>query len=341
MLAARLLRPGTIVITDEPVPEPAAGELVIRVEAALTCGTDIKTFRRGHPRIPLPIPMGHEASGTVAAVGSGVTAFREGDAVAVVPTVPCGSCRRCSRGRDSLCSDAVGRMNFGAFAEFLRLPAHIVAGGTFHRPATLDAETAAALEPIACVVHGAGRVRLEDADAVVILGDGPIALLYVQIARHTEVPAILVAGRHDHRLAAAADLGAHRVVRLEGEALRSYVLDHTQGHGADVVIECTGSREAWRLAPELAAVGGEVLLYGGLAAGERVDVDPFRLHYEEVDLKGAFHYGRADVRAALEHLVAGRIDVHALITHRMPLARFEEAFELALSRTALKVAVTP
>jgi L-iditol 2-dehydrogenase len=314
---------------------------VVRVEAALTCGTDLKTYRRGHPKIPLPTPMGHEFSGVVAAVGAGVDRFREGDAVACVPTAPCGECRLCRRGRESLCPDAVGRMVFGAFAEYVRLPAHLARTNVFPRPAGLSAEAAAALEPLACVVHGADRVAFERAEHVVLLGDGPIALFFAQVARLRGAGRVLLVGRHPARLAVAAALGAEPLEDPGGETLVEAVRGWTGGTGADVVVECVGRPEVWEAAPALAAVGGEVLLYGGCATGTRASFDTYRVHYDEVDLKGAFHYGRADVRRALDHLVRGEVRAEPLITHRRPLARLEEALGLALSREAVKVAVTP
>lgn len=340
MWQAVLVEPGRVEVREVAVPVPGPGELLVRVEAALTCGTDLKTFRRGHPKIPLPTPMGHEFSGVVAAVGRGVDTFREGDAVALVPTAPCGHCRLCRRGRESLCPDAVGRMVFGAFAEYVRLPAHLVARNVFPRPQSLGAEEAALLEPLSCVVHGADRVRLEEAEHVVLLGDGPIALLFARVALQRGVGRVLVVGRHAVRLGAASRLGAETLPD-PGDALEEAVREWTGALGADVVIECVGRPEVWEQAPALAAVGGEVLLYGGCAAGTRASFDTYRVHYDEVDLKGAFHYAPNDVRRALELLEGGAIDAGAFITHRRPLERLDEALDLALSREAVKVALRP
>lgn len=341
MTAVELLRPGELAIRELAVPEPGPGEVVIRVETALTCGTDLKTFRRGHPRIPLPVPMGHEAAGVIAALGSGVHGVREGDAIACVPTVPCGACRACRRGRENLCVHGVSRMNFGAFADYLRLPAHIVAGGTFLRPPGMDADTAAALEPLACVVRGARRLALAEAETVVVLGDGPIALLFVQVARLRGARDIVVAGRHDHRLDVARALGAHTTTTAAGDALVDEVERRTAGARADVVIECVGTADAWAAATRLVGRAGVVLMFGGRAGGERAELDAFRMHYEEVDVIGAFHYGRDDVREALALLAAREVRIAPLVTHRVPLARFRDALELALTRQALKVAVVP
>lgn len=341
MTTAVLVEPGRIELREVPVPEPGPGELLVRVDAALTCGTDLKTYRRGHPRIPLPAPMGHEFSGTVAAAGKGVDGFREGDAIACVPTAPCLDCRLCRRGRENLCPGAVARIVLGAFAEYVLLPRHLVEVNVFHRPSTLDPEIAAALEPLACVIHGADRTRLERAETVVFLGDGPITLLFLQIARRRGAGRILVVGRHASRLAVAAELGAEALRDPGPAALREAVLDWTGGDGADVVVECVGTPELWEAAHGLAAVGGEVLLYGGCAAGTRATFDTCRIHYDEVDLKGAFHYGRAAVRRAYELLTSDGIRVEPLITHRLPLPRLDEAIQLALSRTAIKVALRP
>jgi L-iditol 2-dehydrogenase len=339
MLRAELLEPGRIELRDVPVPDPGPGELLVRVEAALTCGTDIKTWQRGHPKLVTPAPFGHECAGTVAKTGAGVIGFREGDPIAFVPTAPCEECRACLRGRENLCPLAVGRIALGAFAEYIVLPVHLVLQNVFHRPASLTAEQAAALEPLACVVHGASRVDFSRAESVVLLGDGPIALLFARLARLQCDADLLVAGRHETRLRAARAWGARTTI-LRDEALISEVRGATDA-GADIVIECVGRPETWQLAQALAAPGAEVLLYGGCAAGTRAAFDTYRLHYEEMDLKGAFHYTRADVRTALDLLERGDVDPTPLITHRRPLVELQDALALVLEREAIKVALLP
>lgn len=345
MLAARLLRPGRFELRRDPVPEPAAGQILLRVDAALTCGTDLKMLRRGHPKLPMPAPMGHELSGTIVAIGPEVAGLAEGDAVALVPTAPCGRCRLCRRGHESLCPDAVGRVMLGAFAEYALVPAHIVERHVFPRPASLSPAEAAALEPLACVVHGASRLDLSGAESVVLIGDGAISLLFAQVALRQGAARVIVAGRHSQRLQMARHLGAEAIeVGREEDwpaQLADAVRDHTSGNGADVVVECVGTSASWEAAPSLATVGGEVLLFGGCASGARVSFDAYRLHYDEVDLKGAFHYGTPDVREALRLLAGGEVVAAPLITHAVPLPRLEEALDLALTREAIKVAITP
>lgn len=339
MIVAQLVRPGQIEFHERPVPTPGPGEVLLRVEAALTCGTDLKTFQRGHPMFPLPCLLGHEVSGTVAAVGAGVK-FREGDAIACVPTAPCLHCRLCLRGNESLCPAALGRVVLGAFAEYLLLPEHIVSTNTFLRPSNITAAEAAALEPLSCVIHGASRIPLGRADSVLILGDGAISLLFAQVAQMQGASRVAVAGRHESRLSIARVFGAE-TFRQNASGFGEQVFEWTGGHGADIVVECVGRPEVWESAFDLVAPGGELLAFGGCAMGTRATFDTYRLHYEEVDVKGAFHYGRADVRAALEALESGAVRVKPLITHERPLGQLIDALDLAVRREAIKVAVQP
>ena len=205
----------------------------------------------------------------------------------------------------------------------------------------MTAETAAALEPLACVVHGSDRVALARAEHVAVVGDGPIGLLFLQLARSRGAGRIFVAGRQPHRLEAARALGADRAVDTTAVALAEAVADWTDGVGADVVIECVGEPGVWEEAADVVATGGELLAYGGCPAGTRACFDTERIHYEEVDVKGAFHYGRADVRTALDLLDKGVVRIEPLVTHRVPLDRLADGLALALDRRAIKVAVTP
>ena len=340
MRRAELLRPGHIEMRDVPIPAPAPGEVIVKIEVALTCGTDIKTFQRGHPKIPLPAPLGHEFAGIIAAVGNGVERFREGDAIACTPTAPCGECRLCERGHDSLCAQAVGRIVLGAFGDYIAVPAHVVQANMFERPASLSAERAAVLEPLSCVMHGADRVLLERAERVLIIGDGPIALLFGQVALLRGAEEVLLFGKHDIRLRAAETVGLTAVDMGEDD-IRTVAKDMTDGVGADVVVECVGRPELWEAAFDCVAPAGELLAYGGCAAGTRASFDTYRLHYEEVDVKGAFHYGRADVRHAYDLLLDEEVNADILITHHEPLDRLEHALELVMTRAAIKVAVRP
>lgn len=340
MRRAQLRGPGELELIEVPMAEPGPGEVVLQIEAALTCGTDIKTYQRGHPKIPLPAPLGHEFSGIVAAVGTGVDRFREGDAVACTPTGPCGRCRLCERGHDSLCPDAVGRIVLGGFGDYVTIPSHIVRSNMFERPPSLSAERAAVLEPLACVVHGADRVLLERAERVIIVGDGPIALLFGQVVLRRGAEEVMLFGKHDIRLRAAEAVGLNAIDAGDAD-IRVITRDLTDGLGADVVVECVGRPELWEAAFDCVAPAGELLAFGGCAAGTRASFDTYRLHYEEVDVKGAFHYGRADVRRAYELLLDEDVDAGILITHHEPLDQLQRALDRVIAREAIKVAVHP
>jgi len=337
MLQARLVRPGEVELIEVPVPDPGTDGVVLRVEAALTCGTDVKTWRRGHPKIPLPTAFGHEFAGTVAAVGRDVRNLREGDRVACPPTAPCFACARCLRGYTNLCETAIAGMVVGAFGEYVRLPSRVVRTNLFLRPDSMSGIEAAALEPLACVVHGAGRVDLRNAERVLILGDGAIGLLFARLADLRGAGNVVVVGHHANRLDVAGKYGA-AVSTASPDALR----ERFRGEdGADVVVECVGDPALWTLAHELTRAGGSALLFGGCPAGTVAGFDAFRLHYSEVDARGAFHYSPDDVRTAFDLLAAGRVDVGRLVTHTAPLRDFTTAFGHALDRTAIKVAILP
>jgi L-iditol 2-dehydrogenase len=340
MRQAQLLRPGLIEMRHVAQPIPGPGEVVVKIEAALTCGTDIKTYQRGHPKIPLPAPLGHEFAGVISAVGARVDRFREGDAVACTPTAPCGECRLCERGHDSLCAQAVGRIVLGAFGDYITVPAHIVRSNMFERPGSLSAQRAAVLEPLSCVMHGADRVLLERAERVIIIGDGPIALLFGQVAQLRGAEDVLLFGKHDIRLRAAEALGL-TAIDVGDNDVRVVARDLTDGVGADVVVECVGRPELWEAAFDCVAAAGELLAFGGCAAGTRAGFDTYRLHYEEVDVKGAFHYGRADVRHAYDLLLDEDVNADVLITHHRSLDDLTQALDLVLRREAIKVAVVP
>ena len=336
-----LAAPGDIRCIEAPAPEPGPGELLIRIRAALTCGTDLKTYRRGHPMIPLPSPFGHEFSGTVAAVGAGVSAFRPGDAVMAVHTAPCGACFYCGAGQENLCETIMETKVLGAFAEAILLPAHIVARNVYSKPPNLSFEEAAFLEPLACVVHGARVQPLRRGETLLIVGAGPIGLLFLLLARARGVGRVIVAGKSPARLELARKLGAYLALDAEKEDFSPLLARLTEGRGPDQVIECTGRPEVWEAAPAMVRKGGRVLLFGGCPAGTRVGFDAGRLHYDEITLDGVFHFTPAAVAEARELLITGAIDVSPLISGRLPLAELESALQRLMRGEGLKYALLP
>ncbi|MGE0706900.1 MAG: zinc-binding dehydrogenase [Planctomycetota bacterium] len=335
-----LVRPGDLEMREVASLSPGEGEVIVAVELALTCGTDLKTYRRGHPKLALPIPLGHEFTGTVRAVGAGVSRFREGDPVLAVPSAPCEACDPCRRGLENLCERISGTtMAWGAFADEIRVPAHVVRRNVFHRAPGLDLRRAALLEPLSCVVAGLERLDLLGRDRALVLGAGPIGLLYVAllVRRGLEVT---VLGKGEQRLALARRLGAHAVIDLVQEEPEEAVR-RLFPTGACTVVECVGRPEAWSQAMRWTRKGGEVLFYGGCSAGTEVPIDTRRVHYDALTLKGAFHFTPSDVRIALDLITSRSLPLEELVTDELPLERLQEALDRLLAGDGIKLAIRP
>lgn len=342
MKAAILHAPNRMKLDVAADPVTEAGDLVLRVKAATICGTDIRVYRgRKTAGIRYPSIIGHEFSGEIVRT-DGPSLFKAGQRVGVCPAIPCGHCAQCQRGRENLCPDlqAIGYEIDGAFAEFIRIPARAVELGNVHvLPDHVSHEEAALVEPLACVLNGQNKVGLRQGDAVVILGAGPIGTLHVKLARLRGASRVIVsepnAGRREAALAAGADV----VIDPNAGDLREAVRAETRGLGADVVICAIGIPALASQAVGLAAKGGRVSLFAGFSKGETGNLDVNAIHYEELRLTGAFGLSRKDYEDALNMIADGRIDVREMITHRYGLAAVDEAFLMAESGAAMKVAI--
>ncbi len=292
-------------------PVPAAGEVVLRMRAALTCGTDLKILARGHPRIRLPLTMGHEVAGEVVAVGAGVTRWKAGDRVVPGISGPCGHCADCHGGRANLCASGHADRTWGAFAERVRVPAAVAASNLHRIPEGLDDEIAAFLDPLASVLHGFSRLRAPSG-SLLVYGAGALAFLWAAVARRRGLE-VTVAGRRPERAALAARFGARWVdlTRQGPEALVS-----EGGAPPDIAVDCTGDGAVWELLPEVVRPGGQVLLFGGCAPETSVRFDAARLHYAEIALVGSFHYSPTEARAAMDALASREVDPRPLVTAR-------------------------
>ena len=339
MRQAHLVAPRTIEWRDSPTPRPGPGQMVVQIRAALTCGTDLKTFRRGHPKLRYG-PFGHEASGDVVSVGPGVDRFAPGDAVMWVQTAPCGSCERCRTGDENLCPHLFDEIALGAYGDELLLPAKVVERNVYRKPAHLTYVEAAFLEPFACVVHGWNVLRRANAaspepDDATIVGAGTIGLLHLLYAAHARVPATLVA-RGAARKELASRLGARSIV----DAADADAVATLDGRSS-AVIECAGSPEAWQLAVRLARPGGRVLFFSGLSGGTDVPLDATRIHYGELTCLGTFHFTPSDVREAYELLGFGGVDVRPLVSGIERLDRLADVFDRLDRRDGYKYALIP
>jgi L-iditol 2-dehydrogenase len=323
-----------------PVPEPARGEIVLRVDAALTCGTDVKVRRRGHPvMIPyVPTVFGHEFAGTVTSIGAGVTGVREGDRVAAANSAPCGECRMCLAQRPNLCEDLL--FVNGAYGEFIALPPRLVQKNVV-RLHNAPAARAAFAEPLACAMLGIERARVEPGQTVAVFGHGPLGCLLGLVAAARKCRVILV-GKAGWRLDRVRALGIGECV--DATAVADVVAELralSDGRGPDVTIDATGRPEAWERAIAAVSRGGSVVFFGGCAPGTSVQVDTRRAHYEELTLVGAFHHTPELIRQAVEALESGAVTPDGLVTHRMRLDGVHAALDLMQKGDALKVLIEP
>ena len=292
MRAARYYAPGDLRVEEVPDPKPGRGDVLVQVEVALTDGTDLKTFRRGHPLLlsELPSPFGHEFAGFDVATGRRVVAAN---------SAPCGACPQCKRSREALCDNLLPLLN-GAYAELLVVPERIARVNLHPIPRTLPSEIAALVEPLACALHVLDLVDVEEQN-VAVLGPGSMGMLLCACLKDAAARSVAVAGGSDERRALATKFGAS-----PGDA-----------QGADVVIEATGTPDGWRDAVRAVRRGGTVVLFSGVP-GE-VSLDARAIHYGEVTLKGAFHHTPRTVRAALAFLASGAYPWRDLLTHEVSL----------------------
>ncbi|MDX1584223.1 MAG: alcohol dehydrogenase catalytic domain-containing protein [Thermoanaerobaculia bacterium] len=334
-----LVGPEQLELREVPAPAPGAGELVVRLEGATTCGTDVKVYRRGgHPRmLTVPGPFGHEMAGTVEAKGSETHGWNEGDEVVIANSASCGECAACGSHRENLCTD-LHYLN-GAYGERILVPERFVRRSLYRKPEGLDPGIAALAEPLACVLHGTELLSLQDTEEIVVLGGGPIGLLFVNVLSHRGHHVVL-ADPNVSRLEAGKRMGASAVIPVrktesDTEAIRS----QATRDGFGVAIEATGSPLAWESAVGSVRPGGKVLLFGGCAPGTTVPLDTHRLHYSELSLLGGYHHRPKTFAMAIETLADGKIASDVLLTAELPLEEVGSALKLMMEKKALKVRI--
>jgi L-iditol 2-dehydrogenase len=349
LLANIIINPGRIELREIKTPRPSYGEILVKIKAALTCGTDLKAFSRGHPVIPMPGVFGHEFSGIVARVGKGVMKFKEGDELMAVHSAPCLECIYCRKGLYNLCKKIMDTKVLGAFAEYILLPPGIVGQNVFHKPKNITFEEAAFLEPLSCVVHGMERLDIKKGDCALVIGSGPIGLLHLLLLKEKGAK-VTVIDKHNKKLATAKNLGADFAFRtdikyspspaprsLKGGSYKKI----TTGIGFDYIFECTGKPDVWKASINYVRRGGTVILFGGCKPGTKVTFDAGKLHYDEITLKGVFHFTPADVKKAYKMLCEGRINVSRLVSGSYPLNQIQKAFDKLAKGTGIKYAIIP
>lgn len=341
MLTAFLIDIGKIEIKQVEIPKPADGEIVIQVKSALTCGTDLKMYLRGYPKFNFPMLFGHECSGIVYRVGSGVKNFKEGDEVMFANSASCGECYYCKRGDENLCISLVNNIFLGAYSEFAKVPAKIVQKNMFIKPKELSYTQSAFLEPVSCIMNGIRNLNLFERDTILIIGDGAIGLMFTLAIKKFFNVNLIVAGKHPERLEIAKRFGADEIINSSEIDLTQRLNEITNGIGANSVIECTGKPEVWEKSLDLVAKGGQIILFGGCPSGTKVKFDATRIHYDQITIKGIFHFTSKDVRKAYEFLYDNSNELLQLVSGRYKLTEINEVFNKLVNRNGIKYEIVP
>ncbi|HYM12715.1 MAG TPA: alcohol dehydrogenase catalytic domain-containing protein [Bryobacterales bacterium] len=343
MMAAVLYGKEELRVEPVAIPRLGPSDVLVKVNVALTCGTDLKVFRRGyHARMIVPpAVLGHELAGDVVEVGSEVENFRVGQRVVASNSAPCGNCYYCARGQENLCEDLL--FNNGAYAEYIRIPGPIVQRNMYEIPAHIGYQDAALIEPLACVLRGLDETQLRPGDTVAVIGLGPIGLMFVRLAKTVDARVIAV-GRRKTQLDRAAKMGADELISTETtadvvEAVRRLTY---RGRGADAAIEAVGQPDTWQWAVRMVRSGGVVNLFGGCPSGSEITLDTALLHYSEITLKSSFHHTPAHIRRALDAVVKRDIRAVDFVTGEAPLAEILDVLRHMMSRNGhLKTAILP
>lgn len=350
MQAAVLYGKEDVRLESVPIPALLPGEILVRVRTALTCGTDLKVYRRGyHARmIKPPALFGHELAGDVVAIGDGVSTFDVGDRVVAANSAPCEKCFFCRRDQPNLCEDLL--FNNGAYAEYIRIPERIVRRNTYRIPESVTYKDAALVEPLACALRGLEETRVRPGDSVLVLGLGPIGLMFVRLAKWVFGARVLAVARRLEQVDHAMLLGADEGILISqnhplnhDSALVAEVKARTEGRGADVVIEAIGRPEAWELSTQLVRKGGVIDFFGGCASGTKVALDTALLHYGEITCKASFHHTPSHIRRSLELVAQGSVSATHLVNCEQPLSELPRVLhDMAHGRNSqIKTAIIP
>ena len=343
MKAVLFYGPQNIKYEETMIKPLEKGEILVKIGAALTCGTDVKTFRRGHPVLIKNIPsgFGHEFAGTVEKISEGVTNVKVGDRVVCANSAPCGECFYCKRGEYNLCEN-LDLLN-GAYAEYIVVPERIVRKNTIILPDSLPFHKAAFTEPLANVVHGVERTDIKKGDTVGVIGIGPIGLMFARLAK-LKGARVIAAGRNPVKLKLAEEFSyADEVVDLKKYPNPEKIFkDFTEeGKGLDVAVECVGLPEMWERVFSCVRPGGTVHFFGGCKSGSTVTFDTTKMHYGDIRLMSVFHHTPKYFRQALDYIASGEVEVEKLITAELPLEKVEWAMEQHIAGNAIKFLIRP
>ncbi|GAB4114489.1 MAG: zinc-binding dehydrogenase [Candidatus Caldatribacteriota bacterium] len=341
MKAAVFYAPQQVKLEKVEIPEISPEEVLVKVRAALTCGTDRKTYLRGHHLFKPPFVFGHEFAGDIVKVGSKVKDFKPGMRVVAANSAPCNSCFYCKNGEHSLCDSLFIQLS-GAFAEYIKIPGIIVAQNLFSFPEEVSYKQAAFLEPLSCVIHGVEVSNINLGDTIVINGAGPIGLLFLQVAK-LKGAKVIITDLVEKRLQLALKLGAHHAINVgQVQDIVQEVKNLTEDkRGVDVAIEAVGLPEVWEKTIAMVRKGGTVNLFGGCKVGTKISLDTSLIHYSQINIKGAFHHTPGQVKKAFNLICNQEIELDSLISSEFPLEEISTVIDMMLNNQGIKIAIIP
>lgn len=334
-----------IMAKEVSTPPIKKGEMLVKIRSCAVCGSDIRIYHQGNPRVKPPQIIGHEIAGEIVEVGEGIDTFRLGDRVALGADVPCGVCKFCRNGLGNNCpiNYAIGYQFPGGFAEYIHINETTVKYGPLHKiPENLSFDEASLAEPLACSLNGYELANLKVGDTVVIIGAGPIGLMLVELARNIGAGRIILSQRSKERLKIARKFSADTFISSLEENFVERVMEETKGEGADVVMVACANPSAQEEALEIVGHRGRVNFFGGLAPGSRkIKIDSNLIHYKECFVLGSHGSVPRQHKIALDLLSRGVIKGKDFITHHFSLDEIKEAFKVSEEHQGLKVIVNP
>jgi len=341
MRAARLYGKEDLRVEEMPVPEPGAGEVLLRVKAAAVCGTDIRMYRNGARAATPgnPLVLGHEVSGIVESVGPDVHGYITGMPVAVAPNMGCGVCDQCVSGNTQMCATykAFGINIPGGFAPFMKIPREAVSQGNLAPiPEGADFVSAALVEPLACVYNAFQRIAIVPGDTVLVIGAGPIGLMHAKVAFMAGAAKVFMNDLSAERLSLCRKVEP-AIIALESTGLKERLAELTGGKGVSVCITAAPSGEAQALALEVVGVNGRIMFFGGLPEGKsKVSLDTNLVHYKQITITGTSRQSLIQYRQTLALVASGRLIVKDLVTMSTPLDEIRASFDQVMQGKGLK-----
>lgn len=335
----------SLTIQEREVPKAHPRSAVIRVDAASICGTDLRTYRYGSPKIHYPRIIGHESVGTITELGSSVTGFRVGDRVQTAPAIGCGVCTSCIRGYSNLCDNlrTIGFDFDGSFAQYMEIPEEaFLRNHVTHVPDSLSSCEAVLAEPIACIVNAQQYLNIRTDDTVAVFGSGFIGTMHAWLAYHQGAKQVFMIDVQDQRIDHAKELIPELIgINSLHEPLKDIIMEKTGGSGADVAVTACSAGSAQRDALRIAAKRGRISLFGGLPGDSTGFIDSNLIHYNEISVFGAHASTAAQNRQVLELIASGKLPASHFAGNTFPLSKIHEAFAMVDKEHISKAVIVP